>query len=77
MAEPVANSAISLEFLQWSLGFCVAGYIPLASAVGVLYWELMKSKNTEAETLRSVIPIIERLIQLKESLLKLVDTHER
>lgn len=61
---------LSFESLKWVITFVVGGYVPLVSAIGLLYLELIKSKNNEMETLRLVLPLMEKVCQIKGDLIE-------
>jgi len=73
MIMPQNDSMITLEFMQWALGFAVAGYPVLMGVIWYLLKELLKAKDEEAEILREVLPLTEKLTEIYVELSWLVE----
>lgn len=66
---------LTAEHLQWLLIFVTAGYVPICSATGIVFWQLLKAKDNEVkrasqekEIYKQVLPVIEKLLHVIERL---------
>lgn len=73
MADPGGDALLTFEHLKWAIALSMGGYIPLVSAIGILYHELMKSKANETQTLNLVLPLLTRLADVKEEILHVLE----
>lgn len=71
------QETLTLDHIKWALTLAISGYAPLGLSIGVLFRELLKSKSNEVETLRTILPLIDKLVDLKQDLVSVVDSLNR
>lgn len=59
---------LSFEQFQWLVSFAVGGYAALGSAVVVLFWQLMVSRDRELRSHESLRTLTDKLLTLTNSL---------